>query len=322
MRALCILALLWLHIFSTVTEAAPPAPNTEEEQVQAADQRRTLPNNPAPPERRTPLTLLPPLPQEEEGTVRRVRLPKGEKLAALTFDLCELETSTNGYNSVIMDFLRSEGIPATLFMGGKWMRTHAERVLQLMGEPLFSLGNHAWSHGNFGIMSEERMREQILWTQAQYELLREEWLRRAAHEGRTIATPPPPVPTLFRLPYGRCSDAALTELARAGLRVIQWDVVGEEGADGPHLDGGKLTAARVRPGSILLFHANMVPKNSATVLRATVRELQAAGYTFVSVEALLARGEAQRTRDGYFTHPGDNLIFDNRFGIDGTGRRR
>ena len=57
-------------------------------------------------------------------------------------------------------------------MGGKWMRTHAKRVKQIMRDPLFEIGNHAWSHGNFGIMTPERMREEIQFTQAEYEATR------------------------------------------------------------------------------------------------------------------------------------------------------
>ena len=54
--------------------------------------------------------------------------------------------------------------------------------MQLVAEPLFEVGNHAWTHGNFGSARSERMREQIAWTQAQYELVREDcsvWPRSA-----------------------------------------------------------------------------------------------------------------------------------------------
>lgn len=91
-------------------------------QATPADQRRALPNNSAPPERRLPRMQLPPLPPQEEGSIRRVMLPEGVKAVALTFDLCELATTTTGYDADAINFLRREHIPATLFMGGKWMR--------------------------------------------------------------------------------------------------------------------------------------------------------------------------------------------------------
>ena len=85
---------------------------------------------------------------------------------------------------------------------------------------------------------------------------------------------------------------------------------------------GARVAGQVRPGAIILFHANRVPKGSASMLKETVGELQRKGYRFVTVGELLKLGEPQRTRDGYFNKPGDNLSLDTHFGIDGTGRRK
>ena len=279
------------------------------------DARHAVPNNPAPPERTVPEQ---PLPVQDEGTIRRVAAK--EKVAALTFDLCELSTMTTGYDAEIIDFLREKRIPATLFMGGKWMRSHSERAMQLMADPLFEIGNHGWSHGNFGIMSEKAMLEQIRWTQAEYELLREEILKRARAEGHSVELPE--AVTLFRLPYGRCTDKALALLAREGLQVIQWSVVAETPQDNAVHGMGARVAGQVRPGAIILFHANLVPKGSAFMLKETVGELQRKGYRFVTVGELLKLGEPQRTRDGYFNKPGDNLSLDTHFGIDGTGRRK
>ncbi len=285
-----------------------------------ADQRRALPNNIAPPERRLPHMQLPPLPPQEEGTIRRVMLPEGTRAVALTFDLCELATTTTGYDADAINFLRREHIPATLFMGGKWMRTHAERAKQLMADPLFEIGNHAWSHGNFGIMDPQNMRDQVLWTQAEYEILRGELLRGAAEKGASLPDIAA-VPNLFRLPYGRCTDQALALLAHLGLQVIQWDVVAETIADNSRPELAADVARRVRPGSILLFHANRVPKGTAALLSGVVRELRGRGYHFVTAGKLLAMGQPWRTRDGYFNKPGDNKALDTRFGVDGTGRR-
>ena len=192
-----------------------------------------------------------------------------------------------------------------------------------MGEPQFEIANHAWSHGNFALLSPAGLRAQVLWTQAQYELLRQQAQSEAKAQGRAepaIA----PVPTLFRLPYGRCNDQALQALANLGVQVVQWDVVAESGADNTRIEHARheahLVASQVRPGSILLFHANLVPKGSAQLLRETVAELRAKGYRFVTTSALLGMGKPQRTMNGYFTSPGDNKALDSQFGVDGTGR--
>ena len=313
-----------LQAVACAQEAAPaPVSGAASWLPDSQDARKALPNNFTPPARREPATMLAPLPAADVGTIRRVALADGAKVVALTFDLCELDTVTTGCDMEILGFLRAERIPATLFMGGKWMRTHARRVMQIIGEPQFEIANHAWSHGNFALLSPAGLRAQILWTQAQYELLREQVQSEAKAQGR----PEPaiaPVPTLFRLPYGRCSDQALQAIANLGMQVVQWDVVAESGADNTKPEHARheahLVASQVRPGSILLFHANLVPKGSAQLLRDTVAELRAKGYTFVTAGTLLGMGKPQRTMNGYFTSPGDNKALDSKFGVDGTGR--
>jgi peptidoglycan/xylan/chitin deacetylase (PgdA/CDA1 family) len=274
----------------------------------------------APLERREPRPL-PQLPPGEIGNIRRVALPKGDKAVALTFDLCELVGRPSGYDGAIVDWLRSRAIPATFFAGGKWLRSHRERGLQLMADPLFEMGNHAWTHGNFGIMDAQGMREQILRTQAWYEDMREELLARARQQGIDAEGLVAPALRLFRLPYGRCSPEALRLLHSFGLRVIQWDVGAEGEGDNSLPDAAQRVADRVRPGSILLFHANKTPKGSAALLAGLVPILQKRGFRFVKVGELLELGQAQRFRECYAERPGDNLRYDTMFGIDGTGRR-
>lgn len=289
--------------------------------IQANDRRKAVPNDPRPPAVLAPSLMLPSLPVAMEGTVRRVEIANGEKVCALTFDLCELATVTTGFDADIITWLQDKDIPATLFMGGKWMRTHAKRVRAIMRDPLFEIANHAWSHGNFGIMSPERMREEILYAQAEYELLRREAIEEAGRIGIYDAGIPP-VPRFFRFPYGRCCDASLKMVNELGMRAIQWDVVAENGGRGnASLAQGREVAERVKPGSILLFHANLVPNGTFQLLRYVVRELEQRGYRFVYVGELLQMGRPVVSRDGYFLRPGDNKALDAKYGIDGTGRK-
>ncbi len=64
-----------------------------------------------------------PVPDALRGAIRRVELPKGRKLVALTFDLCEQPGEIAGYDGAVIDYLRAKTIKATLFAGGKWMRS-------------------------------------------------------------------------------------------------------------------------------------------------------------------------------------------------------
>ena len=278
------------------------------------DARKALPNVTDLAARKVPVNSLRPV-ESAKGIIRRVNLYDDEmKVCALTFDMCELDTVTTGCDMDVINFLREKNIPATLFMGGKWMRTHARRVKQIMTAKNFEIANHNWSHGNCALLSPEGLKAQVLWTQSEYELLREE-------AGLDDVQP---VPSLFRLPYGRSSESAVKTINELGLRVIQWDVAAEAG-DNSNIKRAKKSAVRVanmtKPGSILLFHANLVPKGTINLLREVVSILQAKGYEFVKVSELLEMGEPEVTRDGYFTKPGDNRALDKKFGIDGTGRK-
>ena len=298
-----------------ILAAALTASNAQDNWVRdKLDSRKALPNVTDPPARKVPLNALNPV-ESAKGIIRRVNLYDDDiKACALTFDMCELDTITTGCDMDVINFLREKNIPATLFMGGKWMRTHARRVKQIMTAENFEIANHNWSHGNCALLSPEGLKAQVLWTQSEYELLREEAGLDAIQ----------PVPGLFRLPYGRSSESAVKTINELGLRVIQWDVAAESG-DNSNIKrakrSAKLVADMTRPGSILLFHANLVPKGTINLLRELVSILQAKGYEFVKVSELLEMGEPEITRDGYFTKPGDNRALDKKFGIDGTGRK-
>ena len=129
------MTLFWLGLL-TATAAAETLPacwapgdlvhRQGEERVQrgVAQARITAPKR----------TLAEYSPVAARGAVRRVQLPPGKKLVALTFDLCEQPSEISGYQGGIVDFLRSKGIKATFFIGGKWMLSHRERTQQLMAE--------------------------------------------------------------------------------------------------------------------------------------------------------------------------------------------
>lgn len=313
-------SVLLTFVFCLLASAAGAGEGPSSWMPTQADARRAIANNPEPPSRLTPLQSLPSLPltQQNVGTIRSVRVKDGQKVVALTFDLCELASVTTGCDMGILGFLRRENVAATLFMGGKWMRTHADRVrLLLQQTDIFEIGNHAWTHGNFALLDDNGMREQVLWTQAQYELLAES---AGIQYGKQSAFG---VPRLFRLPYGRCNERALRQLASLGMRVIQWNVVAESGSDNTNLKIARQEAQRVAsqisPGAIVLFHANLVPKGSANLLREFVSILRHEGYSFVKVSALLDMGTPEMTMDGYFERPGDNHALDGKFGKNGTG---
>jgi peptidoglycan/xylan/chitin deacetylase (PgdA/CDA1 family) len=245
-----------------------------------------------------------------------VKPPSPERVVALTFDLCELSDQISGYDNRIVNLLRAAEIPATFFAGGHWLKTHQEAGLQLLADPLFEVGNHAWTHGNLAVLDPSQRREQVLWTQIQYRGLHAELARRAAAAGLSIEMAVVPEhPRLFRLPYGRADQATLELLGDLGLPVIQWSITLDENASrGSTSQVAAEAAGRVRPGSIILLHANGVPKSTVSVLAELKALLQRSGYRFVTVSTLLRQGPAAISEDCFFERAGDNLKLDEIYG--------
>ena len=250
------------------------------------------------------------------GAIRRVRLPKGQRLVALTFDLCEQPYEITGYQGDIVDYLRANKIPATFFAGGKWMLTHSQRAQQIMADPLFELANHSWEHRNFRLLSGARLEREIDGAQRAYERTRAALAQRRcrmpgvrgfAHEQA------PRRMSLFRFPFGACNARALQVVNQRGLLAIQWDVSSADPWKG-------LTAERMvrhvldraRSGSIIIFHANGRGWRTGEALPAIISGLRRKGFGFATVSQLLAVPGATPvvSRTCYDVKPGDADRYD------------
>ncbi|MEW5963837.1 MAG: polysaccharide deacetylase family protein, partial [Pseudomonadota bacterium] len=264
-----------------------------------------------------PRTLVPfaPVPPERRGAIRRVELPAGRKLIALTLDLCEQPGEVAGYDGAIIDYLRAHGIKATLFAGGKWMRSHPERTRQLMADPRFELANHAEAHRNLRLLAGAALAEEIAGPQRAYEAAREQLSQMqcvTGHEAELAHVPRRM--GLFRFPFGACSAAALAAVNDAGLLAIQWDL--STGDPSPTQSAAAIAAAmvgNVRPGSIIIAHANGRGHNTAAALPIAIPKLRAAGYELVTVSELIAAGKPVIANTCYDSRPGDTDRYDRLF---------
>ncbi len=261
----------------------------------------------------------PPLPTGREDSIRRVKVAPDDKPVALTFDLCEQADDVTGYDRRIVNRLRDEGVRATFFAGGTWMRNHEEKTQQLMADPRFEIGNHGWTHGNLRVLTGERMREQIVWTQAEYQRLWQDLADKAESHGLGDAfRAVPSQPRTLRFPYGTCNAESLRTVNALGLAAIQWDVVSADAARGQTPEAMTRHVLReIKPGSIVVFHANGRGRGTAEALPNILRALRERGYRFVTVSELLDAGEPDAKPECYELHPGDNLRYDALFG-EGT----
>ena len=254
-----------------------------------------------------------PVPADLRGSIRRVELPKGRKLIALTLDLCEDRGEVAGYEGRIFDYLRAQNIKATLFAGGKWLRSHLSRSEQLMTDPLFEIGNHAEAHRNLRKLDGPALSDEILGPQRAYENIRThlastQCAARAPEGIQSVA----PRLGLFRFPFGACNPAALAAVNDAGLLAIQWDL--SSGDPDPHMTAGAIAeqiVRHVKPGSIIIGHANGRGWHTAEALPLAIPKLKAQGYEFVTVSELLAAGRPVIADSCYDSRPGDTDRYDN-----------
>jgi peptidoglycan-N-acetylglucosamine deacetylase len=246
-----------------------------------------------------------PVPPELRGSIRSVDLPFGEKLVALTFDLCETDGATAGYDGSIVDLLRAQGVKATFFAGGKWMETHEERTAQLIADPSFEIGGHDLRHLDMARLSGQALTDEIALTEAAYSRARNSLLaRQCVRPDDPVQTPPARL-TLMRFPYGSCNAAALTAAAEQGQLAIQWDVV--TGDPDPRRSAKAMAETilgKVHPGAIVVAHANGRGRHTAEALALAIPKLKDEGYRFVTMSELLAAGKPVIAETCYLDRPG------------------
>lgn len=319
-----IIALLLLFSIASVAPAQENALLNRcwsPEQLHSTPKERIIrkhqPINNNPPEQLLYHQPRQPLAPNFAQSIRAVTPANREKLIALTFDLCEQAGEVAGYDGAIVDLLRAENVHATFYAGGQWMRSHPERTMQLMADPRFEIGNHAWTHGNLRVLRGQEIDEQIEWTQAQYELLRNQLLARACATElpENVAAMIPESPATFRFPYGTCDAIALKQVAQAGLFPIQWNIVTGDPSKGQ--TAKKIVTAvlnQLRPGSIVVAHANGRGWHTYEAMKILIPELNKRGYHFVTVSQLLNSGEIITAESCYENRPNDNLHYDKLFG--------
>ena len=254
-----------------------------------------------------------PVPAALRGSIRRVDLAPGSpKLVALTFDLCEADGEIAGYDGRVIDALRAHGVRATLFAGGKWITSHPERSEQLLADPLFEFANHGWAHRNARLLSGPELKAEITLPQsAALEAAARLAARQCALAQRTEIASPIRRPRLYRFPFGACNQESLDAVAEAGLLAVQWDISSGDPTQtttGPAM--AAYVARAVRPGSIVLFHANGRGYHTAEALPLLIDKLKSQGYRFVTVSELLAAGKPVITPTCYDHKLGDTERYD------------
>jgi peptidoglycan/xylan/chitin deacetylase (PgdA/CDA1 family) len=182
---------------------------------------------------------------------------------AMTFDDGPSATLT----PKLLDLLAAHHIKATFFVIGENVAEHPEIVARAAREG-HEIGNHSWSHPNFGKMSDQGVRSQLQRT--------DDAIKNATGER----------PTLMRPPYGSITGGEKRWIHdEFGYRIILWDVDPYDWKrPGPAVVRNRILK-ETQPGSIVLSHD--IHPGTIEAMPSTFDALEAKGFKFVTVSELI-----------------------------------
>jgi peptidoglycan/xylan/chitin deacetylase (PgdA/CDA1 family) len=156
-----------------------------------------------------------------------------------------------GFDAALIDYLKAREIPATFFVSGRWAEQHQDDIRALQSVSFFEIGTHGEDHAHLPLLDESGQRTEI---SRAVSLMRSRYHLSAG---------------LFRPPYGEYDDVTVRIVKSLGLQFILWNLV--SGDPDPTLPADAIidrVARRLRPGSIVVFHANGKGKHTREVIQA------------------------------------------------------
>ncbi len=196
--------------------------------------------------------------------------PRDVKRVALTFDACST-SRTSRYDERITRMLVEMKVPATIFLGGKWMEEHPDQTRYLASLPQFELANHSYLHPHMTKVKDKRAHDELKRTQDMMHAL----------TGRRA--------TLFRAPYGEVNEHLVRLVAEEGMVTVQFDLAsGDADKKASKEKLIEYVGSRTRNGSIVVMHINRRGWHTAEALPEIIERLRSRGFAFVTVSQLLA----------------------------------
>jgi peptidoglycan/xylan/chitin deacetylase (PgdA/CDA1 family) len=192
-----------------------------------------------------------------------------EKKIALTFDACPSYTH-GGFDERIIKTLVDSGVPATLFLSGKWIIKHRNEAKKLALAPGFELGNHSYSHPHCTTISDDSLRQEIERTETLLKSI-----------GGTSSK-------LFRPPYSETDQRVEHITQNLGLATVMYDLA--SGDPDTTISRERLiryVVTSARNGSIIVMHMNGRGWHTAEALPEIIQALHAKGFMFSKVSDLL-----------------------------------
>ena len=251
---------------SRTTSTTAPRPTTTAPTTTVASTTTTVPPTTKPPaSTSTTRGPTPPAVVIAKGTTN-------QRVVALTFDA----GSDPGFTTQILDELAARHVTATFGITGLWAQANPGLVRRIAAAGN-QIVNHSWDHRSFTGVSTNTT--PLTSDQIAQELTRTDNLIRQLTGHGTAGW--------FRPPYGDRNSAVDAAAGAAGYRwELMWtvDTLGWKGVAPDTVVQRAL--AYLAPGEIILMHVGSASTDAAA-LPALLTALQARGYGFVTVSALV-----------------------------------
>ena len=198
-----------------------------------------------------------------------------QKVIALTFDACGGRHS--GYNARLIDYLRREKIPATLFVTGIWIDRNMEIFKELAKDPLFEIENHGLLHRTCSITGETKYG--VIPTRNMGDVIDEMELNARKIEGLTGRRP-----VFFRSATAYTDEASVRVAQHLSMEVVSYDILSGDAMLSPARVMARNIIKGARHGAVVIMHFNHPEWREVEALKAAVPVLRAKGYAFGKME--------------------------------------
>lgn len=203
----------------------------------------------------------------------KTRINTDKKIIALTFDACG--SNGDGYDGVLIDYLESNNIPATLFINARWIDKNPDIFNRLAQDPLFEIENHGFEHkpcsvnGNsiYGIPGTKDVGEAV-------DEIEKNGLKIQALTGRK--------PEYYRSGTAYYDEIGVAIAEKLGYLVVGFSVLGDRGASYSR-EQVKEALLGATAGSIIICHMNHPEKETAEGVIEAIPELKKKGFSFVKL---------------------------------------
>jgi peptidoglycan/xylan/chitin deacetylase (PgdA/CDA1 family) len=213
----------------------------------------------------------------------KVKINTKEKLIALTFDACG-GGGGSGYNADLINYLRKEKIPATLFITGIWIDSNKKTFAQLASDTLFEIENHGLKHRLCSVNGASVYG--IKGTKNPEEVVDEMELNARKIEQLTGIRP-----KFFRSATAYTDDVCVQIAAQLNMQIVSYSVLsGDAVPNTPANIISENIMKQIKPGSIVIMHFNHPAWNEKDALQQVIPKLKVMGYSFVRLEKFPLKG--------------------------------